>query len=223
MRIESTAGDDDRYIEIVRGVVEVVVRRDSPARLRIVRIDNWFGEKWRGFAGKVLGAFGVSRGRLVIPPFVPSRVESECSWTKGESEYVLDPDSDVLHKRIRSEGNLRRYFDQHCPGTIAVWFSSKSASNGRGSIMVYSDVGMEQTVSWYVELTEARNWETSVANGITTSEFLKLVGSSQTEAEPDANDQAAAAAQSRPWGQVRPSTRSRGRDPCNGWNRFDVA
>lgn len=183
MRIETTADDDDRFIENVHAVIEALVHRDTPGTLRVIRVNNWFGEKWRGFAGKVLGAFGVGRGRLVIPPFVPSRVDLEYSWTKGESGYVLDLDFDVLHKRIRSEENLRRYFDQHCPETIAVWFSSKSASNGRGSIMVYSDVGMKRTVSWYVELTATKNWGASVGNGITTSGFLKFVGSNQTKAE----------------------------------------
>ena len=183
MRIESIAGDDKRYIKIVREVIAAAVRQDSPVTLRVIRIDNWFGEKWRGFAGKVLGAFGVGRGRLVIPPFVPSRVDSECSLTMRESEYGVDLDFDVLHRRIRSEENLRRYFDQHSPETVAVWFSSKSASNGRGSIMVYSDVGMNRTVSWYVELSATKNWEVSVANGITTSDFHKLIASNQTEAE----------------------------------------
>lgn len=135
----------------------------------------------------MLGAFGVGRGRLVIPPFVPSRVDSEYSWTKGESGYVLDSDFDALHKRIRSEGNLRRYFDQYFPETIAVWFSSGSASNDRGSIMVYSDIGMERTDSWYIELTARKNWEPSVANGITKSEFLKFVAPNKTAAEPGSN------------------------------------
>jgi hypothetical protein len=183
MRIESIADDDERFIEIVRGLIAAIVHRDSPVSLRVIRIDNWFGERWRGFAGKTLGVLGVSGGRLVIPPFVPSRVHSESSWTKGESGYVSDLDFDVLHKRIRSEENLRRYFDHHCPDTIAVWFSSKSASNGRGSIIVYSDVGMERTSSWYVELAATKAWHPSVANGITTSEFLNLLTHNNEEAE----------------------------------------
>ncbi len=187
MRIITTHDDDDRFIEIVDAVIESVVHRDTPRSLRVIRVDNWFGEKWRGFAGKVLGAFGVGRGRLVIPPFVPSRVDSEYSWSKGESGYVVDSDFDVLHKRMRSEANLRRYFDQLCPDTIAVWFSSKSASNGRGSIMVYSDVGMERTSSWYVELSETKAWQPSVANGITISEFIKLLTHNNEEAEQAAS------------------------------------
>jgi hypothetical protein len=187
MRIDTTDDDDDRFIEIVNAVIEAVVHRESPRTLRVIRIDNWFGEKWRGFAGKVLGAFGVGRGRLVIPPFVPSRVDSEYSWSKGDSGYILDSEFDVLHKRMRSEANLRRYYDQLCPATVAVWFSSKSASNGRGSIMVYCDVGMEHTSSWYVELAASKVWQTSVANGITTSEFLNLLTHNNEEAEQAAS------------------------------------
>ena len=183
MRIETLADDDDRFIEIVRGAIEAVVHRDSPGSLRVIRIDNWFGEKWRGFAGKMLGDLGVGRGRLRIPPFVPSRVDSESLWTNRDSDYAPHSEFDLLHKRILSEANLRRYFDQYCPDTIAVWFSSKSASNGRGSIMVYSDVGMTRTVSWYVEVTATKNWNPSVANGVTSSEFLELISPSQTLAE----------------------------------------
>jgi len=175
MRIFPTDEDDDRFIEIVETVIGAIMDQDSPRTLRLIRVDNWFGVKWRGFAGKVLGAFGVGGGRLVIPPFVPSRVDSEHSWTKGESGYVVDSDFEVLHERIRSEGNLSRYFDKHCPETIAVWFSSKSSSNGRGSIMVYSDVGMDRTYSWYVELAAPKGWRPSVAHGITPSGFLNLL------------------------------------------------
>lgn len=120
MRIETIAEDDDRFFEIVRGVIQAVVHRDSPGSLRMIRFDNWFGEKWRGFAGKMLAALGVGRGRLRIPPFVPSRVDSETLWMKRDSAYAPHPDFDLLHKRISSEENLRRYFDQHCPDTVAV-------------------------------------------------------------------------------------------------------
>lgn len=183
MHIETIADDDERFIEIVRRVIDANVLLSAPISLRVVRIDNWFGERWRGFAGKALGAFGVSRGRLVIPPFVPSRVVLEASWSKTNSFYTQYTEFNALHQQIRSEENLRRYFDQDCPETIAVWFSSRSMSNGRGSIMVYSDVGMKRTVSWYVELTAQKHWEPSVANGITTSEFVNLIAPHQKEAQ----------------------------------------
>ncbi len=53
--------------------------------------------------------------------------------------------------------------------------------------MVYSDIGMERTDSWYIELTARKNWEPSVANGITKSEFLKFVAPNKTAAEPGSN------------------------------------
>lgn len=45
MRIEITADDDDRFIEIVHMVIETVAHRDTPGTLRVIRVDNWFGEK----------------------------------------------------------------------------------------------------------------------------------------------------------------------------------
>jgi hypothetical protein len=211
MCIDTIADDNARFIEIVRRVVDASVHRDSPGSLRVIRIDNWFGERWRGFAGKMLGAVGVSRGRLVIPPFVPSRVNSEVCWSKGDSGYVIEPDFSMLHRRIRSEENLRRYFDQLCPDTVAVWFSSKSASNGRGSVMVYSDVGMKRTVSWYTELTDTKNWKPNVANGITTSDFLKLVASDQTEAEQAGTGQPATRPLFESEGSDKPQPEAEGR------------
>jgi|GEM_PF-3285829 len=140
---------------------------------------------------------GVGGGRLRIPPFVPSRIDSESLWTRRDSEYTPDPDLDPLHKRIPSEENLGRYYDHHCPDTIAVWFSSKSASNGRGSIMVYSDDGMTRTVSWYIELTAAKNWKPSVANEVTSAEFLELIASNHSEAEQDVDEKPATRSESK--------------------------
>ena len=187
MRIDIQDGDNAQFIELVQRVIDASVVRTAPDYLRVIRIDNWFGQRWRGFCGKLLGAAGVRRGRLAIPPFVPSRVDSESSWRRGDSSYIFDSEIDVLHKRISSEANLSRWFDQHCPNTIAVWFSSNTASNDRGAIMVYSDVGMDWTVSWYVELAETKNWKPTVANGITPSEFDSLTDLNQEEAEQAAS------------------------------------
>lgn len=172
---DTMADDDDRFIGIVHKVVESSMLMYSPDLLKVVRIDNWFGQRWRGFAGKTLGALGVSRGRLVIPPFVPSRVNSEDSWKKSGNSYSREATFVPLHKRIPSEDNLRRYFDQYWPETIAVWFSSRSKSNGRGSIMLYSDVRRERTTSWYVELAEAKSWQPTLMNGISAQEFESLL------------------------------------------------
>jgi hypothetical protein len=37
----------------------------------VVKIDNWFGKRWLGFSGKALGALGVRKKKLTLPPFHP--------------------------------------------------------------------------------------------------------------------------------------------------------
>jgi hypothetical protein len=172
---DASADDDEHFIGIVRTIIESSLGTCSPNSLRVIRVNNWFGERWRGFAGKTLGALGVSGGRLRIPPFVPSRVDSEDSWKKSKDTYSREVAFTPLHQRIRSEKNLTRYFDLHCPETIAIWFSSQSKINGRGSIMVYSDIGMNSTASWYVQLAGANSWQPTVMNGITAQEFESFV------------------------------------------------
>lgn len=168
--IDANSGDDARYIEIVQRVVNSLVDRDPPDALTVVRIDNWFGDRWHGFIGKTLGALGVRGGRLVIPPFVPSRVVSESSWSRDGQSYSSS-DREPLHIKISSEANFSRYFNRLCPETTVVWFSSQSASNGRGSIMAYSDVRMVGTGSWFVELSSDKAWEPVATSGITGREF----------------------------------------------------
>lgn len=77
--------------------VEAVVARAlqaRPAHLILIRVDNWFGERWIGFGGKVLGLAGISfKDNLVLPPFVPSRIvegadEARGSHPKGVSACV---------------------------------------------------------------------------------------------------------------------------------------
>jgi hypothetical protein len=180
---DASANDDEHFMSIVRSVIESSLNKCSPDSLKVIRIDNWFGQRWRGFAGKTLGALGVGGGRLRIPPFVPSRVESEGSWKRSEDIYSREAAFTPLHQRIRSEQNLNRYFDLHCPETIAIWFSSQSKTNGRGSIMVYSDIGMKSTASWYVELTGANSWQPTVINGITAQEFESFAVLDMSRAE----------------------------------------
>ena len=59
--------------------------------------------------------------------------------------------------------------------------------------MVYSDVGMTRTESWYIELDASKNWEPSVANGITAPELQNLVRLNQTTAEHDEDGKASPA------------------------------
>src|SRR5687767_4502381 len=75
-----------------------------PSDLRVVHIDNWFGPRWRHFAGKVLGALGTrSCERLVVPPFAQGRVLSEQASTCTTDDWVRVPLQRPLHIRQHSQ------------------------------------------------------------------------------------------------------------------------
>jgi hypothetical protein len=184
--IESLDGDDEQFLHIVRCVLEQSLEFHRPSALRVLRVDNWFGPRWLGFAGKVLGALGVHAGRLVIPPFVPSRIVSEIPWRHTGEVWRRESEYEPLHKRMRSADNLGRFFDLFCPETMAMWFSSRSAANGRGAVMVYSSAGDPQTASWYAELakSKANDWSPKAMKRITPGEFSALAADALSPNEP---------------------------------------
>ena len=50
--VSTQQGDSAEFIEKARGLAIGVASEYGPARLYVVRIDNWFGPKWMHFAGK---------------------------------------------------------------------------------------------------------------------------------------------------------------------------
>ena len=50
--ISMQQGDSAEFIETARAIAIGVAQDYEPARLYVIRIDNWFGPKWMHFAGK---------------------------------------------------------------------------------------------------------------------------------------------------------------------------
>lgn len=76
--VTTQLGDSVEFVAKARALAIGVAQDYEPARLYVIRIDNWFGPKWMHFAGKFTAgkgaAIGVHKTRLHVPPFVPSRV-----------------------------------------------------------------------------------------------------------------------------------------------------
>src|SRR5204862_2461526 len=69
--------DDPIFINLTQRLIHGIVSTRRPKEYCVVRIDNWFGERWLNFSGKTLGALSVhKRTKVTFPPFVPSRVRS---------------------------------------------------------------------------------------------------------------------------------------------------
>lgn len=169
--------DDDRFIMMTASIITGIRYQFQPGSIRPIRINNWFGKNWYRFSGKVMGAFGISKHQLTIPPFVPSRVVEESYWVRDESGvYSRIDDFSPLHMNLSSEENMRRYFNAECSNSAVIWYSGGTKSNGRGSIMTYISSQKNDNVTWYVELVAPKNWMPSITQGITKNEFEEISG-----------------------------------------------
>ncbi len=134
------AGDSIEFLERARAIILGVTRQHQPARLHLIRIDNWFGPKWLHFAGKALGALGIHSSTLHVPPFVPHRVVSEQTFVGPTFDVSLA--THPLHIDTPSIRALRRRISDIDQDAVFVWFSGQSEQN-RGAIMVYSPASDE--------------------------------------------------------------------------------
>ena len=157
---EST--DDPGYLDWVEAIVVGVEEAVTTEQTYIVKIDNWFGKRWLGFSGRALGAVGVRKEKLTLPPFIPSRVISQRRFFAAGTPSGR---RQRLHVWQRSGENLQRYTEVVLQGSHAFWYSGRSASNDRGSFMAYVATP-EGHWPWYVGLRREKGWQVVDCIGI---------------------------------------------------------
>lgn len=166
--------DDPNFLVLARDVIRGSLE-SHPQRVSLVRIDNWFDSNWLGFAGKTLGALGVSfRKDLRLPPFHPNRVTGQFDYfwnaTKQEDARVTVPS---LHLHQKSSENFQRRVlsELKLESARLVWYSGNSLANQRGSLMVY-DFRADAEHPWYVELRAGHPWQIHRCRGISPAELM---------------------------------------------------
>jgi hypothetical protein len=178
MAIEIKRWDDDSsdFIAEVHSCVSGVLDLHKPAELILINVDNWFGQRWLHFCGKVCGAAGVhSSSRnpfLTVPPFVPHRIRSEHRFVAPRYIEVLD--RKPIHRNVESQIALNRRMHEVAPGASIIWYSGGTRRTGRGSIMAYLLCDSAYW-TWYAELSESESsWHLVTAKGINEQEFSLL-------------------------------------------------
>jgi hypothetical protein len=159
--------DDPEFLDWVESVVVGVEKRFKTDQTFVVKIDNWFGKRWLGFSGKTLGALGVRKTKLTLPPFIPSRVVSQFRfWREG-----FHPGRQRgLHVYQRSGENLQRYVEVVVHDSNIFWYSGNSLKHDRASFMAYVSTP-DGHWPWYVGLQRTENWRVVEAVGIGTPEL----------------------------------------------------
>jgi hypothetical protein len=142
----------------------------------LVRIDNWFDNKWLGFGSNFFMGGGtvvperapVVFRSLAFPPFTPGRVLAEHHFVQSDSgQFALAEEARLIHdlRRTRRAKSSERGILDFSPSALFAWFGSKSRANGRGSLMVYR-AAREGLNGWYASFDGHRDWQPSRTKGI---------------------------------------------------------
>jgi hypothetical protein len=178
MTITSDEDDAPKFIAKVQDLADGLLRTHAPPAVVIIKIDNWFGPKWLKFSGKALGALGVWKKRLTIPPFVPNRVLSQATYAGASYDEIVV--RKPIHVPTKGMMTLKRYVADVAPGVAIIWYSGRSGKSGQGSMMAYVPT-TDDYLPLYVRWVIRDSWRVSQAIGIAAEDVLRL---SQPEGVP---------------------------------------
>jgi hypothetical protein len=174
--INATDRDDPQFVEFVTRIIAAVTKLYRPDEIYILQIDHWFDHKWKAFSGKVLGALGVWKGRLTLPPFSPNRVVSQVYYEgepSGTATYTLKSAS-PLHIDQWSDANMQRFVDRVCRNGVFVWYSGNTKASDAASVMLYR-VRDGEAVGWYASFKEKEGWKLNKVEGISRRELSAML------------------------------------------------
>jgi hypothetical protein len=157
-------------------------REHNPREARLVKIKNWFDHKWLRFAGKGLIEcdFGGPREPGVcvdehfsersFPPFTPNRVLDEGAFRCTKPGFVVHS-----RKHRRSSWNLQRRATELFESGVFLWYSSRSSSNRRGSLLVLV-VGRGKVVQrWYASFLGEGHWQLGLVKGYPRAKVVEYL------------------------------------------------
>jgi hypothetical protein len=185
--VSTQQGDSAEFIGKARALAVGVARDYEPARLYIIRIDNWFGPRWMHFAGTFTvgkhASIGVHKAPLHVPPFVPSRVVGQRVFVGPDYEETVA--AAPLHIECPSKRALQRQIADVDKDAAFLWFSGESEAQKRGSVMVYLPAGFDATAhrrgglrdcgAFYVGFSQRElNWKPAMLRGVSRGEVAHL-------------------------------------------------
>jgi hypothetical protein len=167
LELEAVASDDPAFLGLAGRLIDGAARSNGFDTLVVGHIDHWFGPRWLGFCGKLLGAAGVrSRrltGELTPPPFHPHRIHSVRGYGLDESEaFVYGHDVEWLHGHRPSEANIYRTLRRR---RLYAWYSGDTAASDKGAVMVYL-VHREWSAAWYAGFDKTPAWHLARTSAI---------------------------------------------------------
>ncbi len=185
MKLNSTPADDPNFVRVVNSILGGVVSEHAPEIVALIQIDNWFDHQWLNFSGKVLGALGVWKKELTIPPFNPNRVKSQTVYRLVEDKRYEQIQAPPLHVAQSSSDNLNRKLKYAADSGVFLWWTSNTVSNGKGSVMVCTQAG-DECSSWFASLEREPDWRVNKTEDIPVGVVERLMDGIEQENGGDA-------------------------------------
>jgi len=176
IELKLTQNDDAQFVALASLVLNNLIRLHSPEEVYVIHIDHWFDHKWQYFSGKTIGAVGLWRATVTVPPFDPGRVVSQKYFRakKGSiNRYSLEV-AKPLHLDQWSGHNLHRFITHVSSSGLFLWYSGATETMDRASLMVYAVKG-DQTVPWYASFVKRNEWKLNKVKGISRVQFDEMV------------------------------------------------
>jgi hypothetical protein len=180
VEIRPRLADDRTFLTALNGLLARLVSVFEPERVCAIRLNKWFDHKWLGYSGKGRVDFPYGypyietaldeqfQSKLTLPPFNPKQVIAEFHWAKNQGHnYSKVTKPDYAHRRIieHSSSNLHRRISDRWSSVVFMWFSSNTASNEHGSVMVYVLTPQVQS-TWYASFKESGGWRVDRVKGM---------------------------------------------------------
>lgn len=188
LELEANSTDNAPFLDLASRLIAGTALANGFSDVVAVHIDHWFGERWLGFCGKLLGSAGVRSlrldGELTPPPFHPHRVLSARVYRLTAAQTFEHWDGAVsLHGYRPSQANINRTFQRN---RLYAWYSGDTAAGDKGVVMVYL-VHRKWNAAWYVGFDKFPQWHLSVTRAIAPGrvhELLEWASPKQRHAEP---------------------------------------
>ncbi len=201
IRLPRPENESPAFLFRLEHILEGALRFTRPTYVHFVRIDNWFGAKWCGFVGSKHGPPRTT-GDLYCPPFAPARVLSERAYRRVDRAFHL-----TTAQRLHASPHERPVgLSAIADSGLFAWYSANTATQDRGSLMVYEVGPQSDSRAWYAELRcEGDIWSLASTSGIGAAELEDLETSYSGRLAPFANDELQRRRESnfRIWAQAR--------------------
>ncbi len=159
--------DDPEFTALLSNFFGYFANECSTLPVIVFQADNWFGDRWLGFAGVYKGLAGV-RNRslntiLPIPPFRPSRIRSAQSFELSDDRayyWHKDVSPSVWHQE-KNGGQFRHFISN----SLYFYYSGNTVSNTTASTMLYH-VDSDSYNAWYVMFSKSSGWRVAKCKNI---------------------------------------------------------